>query len=231
MLVQCCCSHLAEVQKRNWRWAPGAGSPGVGGVVRCVPSLASRLLPASLLPRACSPRASAVPRCAPRTPCLSYAAAASQLRVLLRNPQTSSKKRKNAKSDAKPEEMLQEDTAVGAIINFLFAWRSVLFLSLGHHRIWRIYSGTTENRETKCSSLEALSVKKQTNGGLKKNTKYKVFLNKRNVFTFAVVEKLLCEDRYIKDSSVLPFCILLLIARDNNMWEAVIYLVGLWVSG
>lgn len=50
-------------------------------------------------------------------------------------------------------------------------------------------------------------------------------------FTFAVVEKLLCEDRYIKDSSVLPFCILLLIARDSNKWEVVIYLAGLWVSG
>lgn len=36
------------------------------------------------------------------------------------------------------------------------------------------------------------------------------------LFTFAVVEKLLCEDWYVKNSSVLAFCILLLIARDSE---------------
>lgn len=35
-------------------------------------------------------------------------------------------------------------------------------------------------------------------------------------FTFAVVEELFCEDRDVKDSSVLPFCILLLITRDSE---------------
>lgn len=46
------------------------------------------------------------------------------------------------------------------------------------------------------------------------------------LFTFAVVEKLLCEDWDVKHSSVLPFCILLLIdskreggeLNSGNIW-------------
>lgn len=81
-------SHLAEVRRRSWRRVPGAASPGVGGGDCCAPSLASRRLPASLLPHACSPRVSAALRCAPHTPCWFYAAAASRLHVLLRITQT-----------------------------------------------------------------------------------------------------------------------------------------------
>ncbi len=81
-------AHLAEVRRRNWRWAPGAGSPGVGGGARCVPSLASHRLPAALPPRAYSPHVSAALRCAPHTPCWSCAAAASQLHELSENTQT-----------------------------------------------------------------------------------------------------------------------------------------------
>lgn len=77
-------SHLAGGGSRSWRWAPGAASPGVGGGGCCVPSPASRRLLAAPRRRACSPRASAGQRCAPRTPCGSCAAAASQPHVLVK---------------------------------------------------------------------------------------------------------------------------------------------------
>lgn len=81
-------SYLAEGLRQSWRRVPAAGSPGVGGGVRCVPALASRRPPVDPTPRACSPRASAVLRSAPRTPYWFCAAAASQLRVLWKNTQT-----------------------------------------------------------------------------------------------------------------------------------------------
>lgn len=77
-------SHLAGAGSRSWKWAPGAASPGVGEEGCCVPSPASRRLLAAPQRHACSPRASAGPRCAPRTPCGSCAAAASQPHVLLK---------------------------------------------------------------------------------------------------------------------------------------------------
>lgn len=113
--------------------------------------------------------------------------------------------------------MLQGDTAVGAIIIFLFSQRGVLFLSLEHHRVWWIYSETIEHYDTKFSrEIRAMcleTLKKRTPSTKHFSTREMAVLR---VFTFAVVEKLLCEDRYIKDSSVLPFCIFLLIAKDSN---------------
>lgn len=108
-------SHLAEVRRRSWRRAPAAGSPGVGGGARCVPSLASRRPPAALLPRACSPRVSAALRCAPRTPCWSYAAAASQLHVLRRDTQKNARRDWNngRSEEVRSRETVQRDTAIG----------------------------------------------------------------------------------------------------------------------
>lgn len=72
----------AEGRRRSWRPGPGAGCPGAAAGGCCVLAPAPRRPLAAPLRLACSPRASAAPRCAPRTPCWSYAADASPPPVL-----------------------------------------------------------------------------------------------------------------------------------------------------
>lgn len=115
-------------------------------------------------------------------------------------------------------------------MHFLFAQRGAFFLSSGPQSSvdcgtilgrWSTIRQSSLEVAKKCvlKHLDKWSFKKVTAHQVQSISQPDSHMCSDFFFTFAVVEKLLCEDWYVKHSSVLPLCILLMVARDKSKSE------------